>query len=117
VNPRLRGLKDLVQDAVDAGATAIERVHRQAAARPFALLEKLPALAVPARGVHEIHDAVVTHAYGMVRLVNRVVRETTDAALDAAEKHEQRERQRQRQRSGDGDDGTAGAAPGNTQRS
>ncbi|PTL75746.1 hypothetical protein [Vitiosangium sp. GDMCC 1.1324] len=80
-----RGLKDLVQDAVDKGATAVEQVHKRTAARPFELLEKVPPLTAPVRGVHGLHDLAVSGSYGMVRLVNRVVGKTLDVALDVLE--------------------------------
>ena len=80
-----RGLKALVQDAVDAGATAVEQVHKRTAAVPFALLEQVPALAAPARRAHQVHDLAISGSYGMVRLVNRVTGKVLDVALDVLE--------------------------------
>ncbi|QRK14266.1 hypothetical protein JQX13_19710 [Archangium violaceum] len=77
-----RGVKALVQDAVDKGATAVEQVHKRTAAVPFELLEKVPPLAVPVRGVHAVHDLALSGSYGMVRLVNRVAGKVLDVALD-----------------------------------
>jgi hypothetical protein len=82
---RLRGLKQLVQEAVDHGSKAVERVQLERAALPFALLERVPKLAVPARGAHAIHDAAVSSTHGMIRLVNRVVGDTLDVVLDEVE--------------------------------
>ena len=83
---KLRGLKNLVRDAVENGATAIEQVHLATARRPFAVLEQIPGIAEPARGVQQIHDAVVTTSYGAVRAVNRAVSQAADLALDAIER-------------------------------
>jgi hypothetical protein len=79
-------LRSLLGDAVEHGSRAVERVQLGLAARPFSVLEKIEPIAVPARGVHEIHDAAVTGTHTMIRLVARVVGETIDVVLDAAEK-------------------------------
>jgi hypothetical protein len=84
---RWRGLKALVQDAVEHGSRGIERVQKETAAKPFAILEMIPPLAIPAKGVHEIHDTAVSAVHGVIRLVNRVVGDTLEVVLDAAEEH------------------------------
>jgi hypothetical protein len=83
---RWRGLKSLIVDAVEHGSRAVERLQKEAARKPLELLEQIPPLAVPARGIHEIHDAAVSAVHGMIRLVNRVTGETVDMVLDAVEK-------------------------------
>ena len=83
---RWRGLKALVQDGVEHGSRAVERVHLGIARRSFLILEAIPPIAVPAKGVHEIHDAVVANAHGMIRLVNRVAGDTLGRVLDVVEK-------------------------------
>jgi hypothetical protein len=83
---RWRGLKSMVVDAVEHGSRAVEKVHMQTARVPFAVLEAVPPLAVPAKGVHAIHDAAVTGVYGMIRLVNKVTGDVLDVVLDAVEK-------------------------------
>ena len=80
-----RGLKDLLQDAVEHGSRAVERVHLETARRPFARLEERPGIAAPARVVRVAYEAYVTTTYEVVRLVNRAVGAAIDAALDAAE--------------------------------
>ena len=82
---RLRGLKDLVQSAVENASTAIERVHKDTARRPFQVLESIPAVRVPASGIHLIHDQIVSSVHGVVRLTTRVIGETVGVALDAIE--------------------------------
>jgi len=82
---RWKGLRALIGDAVEHGASAIERVQLETAKRPFTLLEQIPGLAEPVKSVHQIHDVVVTNAYEAVRLVNRAVGQALDAALDAVD--------------------------------
>ena len=83
---RLRGLKALVQDAVVEGSKAIEKVQVESAARPFGVLEQMEPLAIPAKGVHLVHDTLVAASHGMVRLWTRAIGTTLDVALDLAER-------------------------------
>jgi len=83
---RWRGLKSLLVDAVEHGSRKIEHLQKQTVKLPFDILEQIPPLQVPVKGVREIHDAAVTGIHGMIRLVNRVVGETLDVVLDAVEK-------------------------------
>lgn len=78
-----RGLRALIGDAVEQGSAAIERVHLATAKRPFTVLEQIPGIAEPTRGIHAIHDAVVTSTYAAVRLANQVAGQAIDKALDA----------------------------------
>lgn len=82
---RWKGLRALIGDAVEHGAAAIERVHVETAKRPFAIMEQIPGLAEPVKGIHLIHDTIVSNTYEAVRVVNRAVGEAIDAALDAVD--------------------------------
>jgi hypothetical protein len=83
---RWRGLKSLIVDAVEHGSRAVERVQKETARRPFEILEQIPAIQVPAKGVHQIYDLSVTGVHGMIRLVTHVVGESLDLVIDAVEK-------------------------------
>ena len=82
---RLRGLRALVEDAVEHGSKAVEGVHKATAARTFFVLEAIPPIAAPARVVHVVHDLSLTGVYGMIRIVNRVVGKTLEVAIDVAD--------------------------------
>lgn len=82
---RLRGLKNLVQDAVVGTSRAIEHVQLETAARPFGILEQVPPLTEPVKGIHAIHDAMVGASHGMVRMWTQVVGTSLDVVLDVAE--------------------------------
>lgn len=82
VSERWRGLKSLVQDAVEHGSRRLERVQKDMARRPFELLEQIPPIAVPVKGIHEIHDTLVTHTHETIRLVTRVAGDTVDTVLN-----------------------------------
>jgi hypothetical protein len=78
---RLRGLRALLEDVVEHGTTAVERVHMATAARPFDILDLTP-IAPAARGVRAIHDATVAGVYETIRQVNHLVGATLSTAID-----------------------------------
>ena len=86
---RWRGLKALVVDAVEHGSRAVERIQMETAKKPFDLLEQIPPLEVPVKGIREIHDTAVSGIHGMIRLVNRVTGQTLDLVLDTVERHQE----------------------------
>jgi hypothetical protein len=85
-----RGLRALIETAVDQGASAVERVHRATAARPFAVLDAIPPIAAPVRGVRVVHDAILDTVYGSIRGINHLVGGTLASALDALDQAEDR---------------------------
>ena len=82
---RWKGLRALLTDAVDQGTSAVERVHKATAARPFDILEKIPVVAPVSSGVRIVHDVTVAGVYETIRQVNRVVGATLSVTLDALE--------------------------------
>jgi hypothetical protein len=80
---RRQGLVDLLRDGFVAGTGALERVQKETAAVPFAVLEAVPVLRAPARMVHQVHDATVTLTYAAVRVVGQAVGLGLDRALAA----------------------------------
>jgi hypothetical protein len=82
---RWRGLKSLVADAVEHGSRAVEKVHKEIADKPFAILEAIPPIRVPAKVVHVIHDAAVTTTHVAIRAVNVAVSASLDVAIDMVE--------------------------------
>src|ERR1700722_19008650 len=79
---RLRGLRTLLEDAVEHGTSAVERVHRATAARPFEVLDLIPPVAPAARGVRVVHDATVAGVYETIRQVNHLVGVTLSVVSD-----------------------------------
>jgi alpha-beta hydrolase superfamily lysophospholipase len=78
---RWRGLSALIGDAVEHGATAVERIHMATARRPFQIIEQIPPIAVPTKLVHGVHDAIVTNTYNQIRWVNSLVQKVVQTAL------------------------------------
>ena len=83
---RWRGLTAMLKDAVENASVAIERVQKETANRPFAVLEQIPPIAAPAKAIHGIYDASVSVTHGAIRLVTRVVGKTVDAVLETVER-------------------------------
>jgi hypothetical protein len=84
-NTRWRGLAALVVDAVTHGSEAIERLQREVAARPFALLEQVPPIAPATKLVHIVYDASVSSTHGAIRLCARAVGGAVGLAFDVTE--------------------------------
>jgi hypothetical protein len=82
---RWRGLRALITDAVEHGASAIERVHLETARRPFEVIEQITGAPEPAQNFREVHDTIVSGVYTTIRLVNRAVGQTLEHALVAFE--------------------------------
>ena len=85
---RLRGLRALVEEAVEHGSKAVEDVHKATAARTFVVLEAIPPIAKPAKVVHVVHDLWLSGIYGAIRVGNRVVGKGVELALDLSETRE-----------------------------
>jgi hypothetical protein len=79
---RLRGLKNLVADAVVHGSAAVEKVHLATTDRTFHVLEAIPTVDVAAKPIHFLHDLSVKGVYGAIRAVTAVVSGTLDVVLD-----------------------------------
>lgn len=77
-----RGLGKLLGEAVEHGATAIERVHLGTAKRSFDVLKQVPGIRATVQGVQTVHDAIVSNSYETVRAVTRAVSRSVDIALD-----------------------------------
>jgi len=85
---RAKGVKDLAQDAVEHGSAAVQAVHETIAARPFRVLEMIPPIQLPVRGVRLVHDAVVRTVYGSIRLVNRAAGAVADHVITTGAERE-----------------------------
>jgi hypothetical protein len=69
---QLRGLKDLVAEAVDAGVTRTENVHREIARYPYALLARISPIAAPVRTIEYVQTTITGSVYWTIRLATRV---------------------------------------------
>jgi hypothetical protein len=84
---RWHGLKDLVEDAVQHGTTAVEEVHQRVARKPLEILAIVPPLSGAARWVSTIQAASIATTYGSIRVVNRVVASIAGVVIDRVTSH------------------------------
>lgn len=84
-NKRVRGLVNLVGDALKHGSLAVQEVHEKTAARPFDILEAIPPVAVPAKIVRFFHDTTVSGVYGSIRLIGALAVKSAEVVLDVAD--------------------------------
>lgn len=86
---RLLGLRALLQDVVEHGSAAVERVHRETADRTFTVLEAIPPVAGAAKVARGVHGAVLTGVYGSIRQVNRAVGVVLTTVIEESTKPEE----------------------------
>jgi hypothetical protein len=84
---QIKGLQELIQDAVEAGANATEEVHQAIARQPYALLRRIPGIAQPARVVEQFQHALTSGVYQSIRLVNRGLGRVAGRVLQDFEKY------------------------------
>ncbi|MEZ5583013.1 MAG: hypothetical protein R3F37_09830 [Candidatus Competibacteraceae bacterium] len=80
-----RGLKDLVQETVEAGTNAAEQVHQSIAKQPYAVLKRIPLIAPSARIIERCQHALTSGIYQSIRVVNQVSGSLATKALDQLE--------------------------------
>jgi hypothetical protein len=70
---RLELLKDMVQQAIDRGATSVENIHQYIADLPFEALEKAGLLDDDRLGVRTAQRRTIGMVYDAIRRINREV--------------------------------------------
>lgn len=74
---RLDAYRALLEDAIDQGVSAVQRVQEELTQRPYDLMAELPPLQAPTALVRSAHFAALRGVYGAIRAVNSA----TGAAL------------------------------------
>lgn len=69
----LRKLREIIQEAIDRGATTVEQIHKDIAAMPLNALEKIEPLESAAQGTRKIQEDTIGNVYDIIRKVNREV--------------------------------------------
>jgi hypothetical protein len=68
---RIRNLQELVQDAIDKGATTVEEVHRSIASLPFEQLQKIAILEGPSQKALDLTEQSIGAVYDAIRNLNQ----------------------------------------------
>lgn len=82
---RVEALKDLLQEAIDKGATSVEQIHKTIAAMPLSALKSRGLISDEAAGKH---DDSVGAVYDAIRRVNREVGELASGLIESLEDHQ-----------------------------
>ena len=82
---RIEALKDLVQEAVDKGATTVEQIHQTIAAMPLDALEKRGLLDEKAASLRETHAATIGSVYDAIRRVNQEIGDLASGLIETVE--------------------------------
>ena len=82
---RLRGLADLVQDAVQHGTLAVEKVHQSVARTPLDVVALVPPLTAPARRIAALQAQVIAITYETIRATSAAAGVLVRACIDAVE--------------------------------
>lgn len=82
---RIEALKDLVQEAVDKGATTVEQIHQAIAAMPLDALEKRGLLDDKAAAVKEAQANTIGSVYEAIRKVNKEIGDLASGLIETLE--------------------------------
>jgi len=85
---KLQELKDLVQEAIDSGATNIEEIHKSLASKPFEVLKKISLSGDAVERLEDFQDQTIGNVYEFIRTVNQKVGEIATELLKVIEKDE-----------------------------
>ena len=70
---KIKELKDLVQEAIDNGATTVEQIHKFLANMPFEVLEKINLSGATAGKLEDFQKQTIGTVYDFIRSVNSKV--------------------------------------------
>ena len=82
---QMRGAKDLLQDAVEATVNVTAQAHRSLARRPYAVLVRIGAIAVPVRAVERIQSTITDAVYLAILSATRIGGAAASGVLDCVE--------------------------------
>jgi len=65
-----RRLADLVEEAIDDGATTVEKVHKAIASLPLDILQELDVFEETVKEVRKVQDTSIGAIYDVIRKIN-----------------------------------------------
>ncbi len=82
----IHGVSDLMGEGVDTLLVKIEEIQRVYTHRPYAILERIPVIGGPARGIEQIQQGITHGVYGAMRVANWLVYAGASWTLDQIER-------------------------------
>lgn len=77
-----KALTELIEDAVDQGATTVEEIHREIAGLPLTVLERVGLFERTAGDVRSLQEASIGAVYDVIRDVNHQMAKLTVDLLE-----------------------------------
>ena len=84
---QIEAVKDLIQEAIDKGATSVEQIHRTIADLPLSALEQRGLLGEKGKSARTLVDSSIGAVYETIRAVNREAGELASGLFEALENH------------------------------
>lgn len=75
-------LADLVEEAIDEGATTVEEIHKAIADLPLEVLERLDLFGETVEDVRKVQKASIGAVYDVIRRINREVAGLAEEILE-----------------------------------
>ena len=82
---KLQELKDLVQEAIDSGATNVEEIHKSLAGKPFKILKKIRLSGSAVEKLGDFQDQSIGSEYDFIRSLNQKIGEVATGLLKKIE--------------------------------
>jgi sulfite reductase beta subunit-like hemoprotein len=82
---RIEAIKDLIQEAVDKGATTVEQIHKVVADLPFSVLEQRGLLDDTATAVRDTSARTIGGVYDAIRRINKEIGEMASHVIEAVD--------------------------------
>jgi hypothetical protein len=77
---------NFIQDAIDKGATTVEKIHKSIADLPLKMLEESELLKGPAKEARRVQDHTIGAVYDVIRRINQQVGTLASKLLKEAAK-------------------------------
>ena len=83
---KLQEIKDLVQEAIDSGATNVEEIHKSLAGKPFKVLKKIKLSGTAVEKLGDFQEQSIGNVYEFIRSLNEKIGEIATELLRKIEK-------------------------------
>ncbi len=83
---QIRGLKDLIHDAIIITVNTTEETHHALARQPYAVLRRIPGIAGPALAIEQVQNLITRNSYRAIRNIAAVTAVLATYMIDRVER-------------------------------